>query len=51
MSLKRQHEELDKETKQRIAYLNTVQQLRFNLKGEAREKMFLSIMKSPCCYI
>lgn len=36
MSLKQQHEEVDKETEQRIAELNTVQQIRFNLEGETK---------------
>jgi hypothetical protein len=36
MSLKRQHEEVDKETEQKIAELNTVLQIKFNFEGETR---------------
>jgi hypothetical protein len=36
MSLKQQHEEVDKEIEQRTAELNIVQQIRFNLEGETR---------------
>jgi hypothetical protein len=36
MSLKRQHEEVDKETEQRIERLNTAQQMKFNFEGETR---------------
>jgi hypothetical protein len=43
MSLKQQHEELDKETRKMTADLTTVKQIRFNLKGEARKKIFLSL--------
>jgi hypothetical protein len=55
MSLKRQHEEVDKETEQRIAELNIVQQIRFNLEGETkivqRGRKFSSLQRNPSAAI